>query len=218
MACYISVEDSLEEDYYRPTKISFDNLIFPNHNLVQSSPSSQPATPSTTCPQNALITTPPAPVELRQNNPQDCSNLIIASVNRATVEISRTIIALNATFSQQLQQASISASNGIKLAQGSASSTIAVVVQSASVATSSAFSSLTIANLAANTASSALTSVQLSASDAISSANLSIAAASSSLTSVSSASISDVSRLSSSLTLLQASVASVQVKLQLDDC
>jgi hypothetical protein len=70
----------------------------------------------------------PIPLELRQNNPQDCSNLIIASVNRATVEISRTIIALNATFTQQLQQASVSASNGIKSAQGSASSTIAVVV------------------------------------------------------------------------------------------
>ncbi|KAH8888084.1 hypothetical protein GQ53DRAFT_767980 [Thozetella sp. PMI_491] len=126
-------------------------------------------------------------LELRQNSPQDCQNLIIASVDRATVEISRTIIRLNATFSQQLQQASISASNGIKSAQDSASSSIGVISSSASVATSSAFSSVTVARLALSTANFAFTSV-------------------------SSASISDVAKLSSSLSLLQANLDFAQVE------
>ncbi|KAF4629711.1 hypothetical protein G7Y89_g8435 [Cudoniella acicularis] len=231
MAGHVFNDDSFEEDYSPLHNILLDleNLIFPNHILIDSS---SPSTPSSTNDaRNALITDPPIPLELRQNNPQDCSNLISASVNRATVEISRTIIALNATFSQQLQQASISASNSIKSAQGSASSTIDIVVKSASVATSSAFSSVTVANLIATSANSALTSVQLSASTAMSVANSSLADASSSLTlanlaltsaqstitnvnlaltSVSSASSSDVARLSSSLSILQSSVLSVQ--------
>jgi hypothetical protein len=215
MAGSIYIDDSLEEDrsLLNTLFLNFENFIRPNHNGAQPSSSSQPTTSRTTLPQNALITTPPIPLELRQNNPQDCSNLIIASVNRATVEISRTIIALNATFSQQLKQASISADNGIKSAQGSASSTIAVVVQSADIATSSAFSSVTVANLAVTSVNLALTSVQSSASAAIFSANSSATVANLAVTSVSSASSSDVSRLSSSLALLQAQVDSVQVGL-----
>jgi hypothetical protein len=215
MAGSIYIDDSLEEDrsLLNTLFLNFENFIRPNHNGAQPSSSSQPTTSKTTLPQNAVITTPPIPLELRQNNPQDCSNLIIASVNRATVEISRTIIALNATFSQQLKQASISADNSIKSAQGSASSTIAVVVQSADIATSSAFSSVTVANLAVTSVNLALTSVQSSASAAIFSANSSVTVANLAVTSVSSASSSDVSRLSSSLALLQAQVDSVQVGL-----
>lgn len=202
MAGHINVDDSLEEDHplLNTAYLDLENLIIPNHNLVDPSSSSQSTTPNTSGPRHALITSPPTPLELRQNNPQDCSNLIIASVDRATVEISRTIIRLNATFSQQLQEASISATNGIKSAQGSASSTIAVVVQSASVATSSAFSIATVARIAVTSANIALTS----ANSAFTSANLAF-------TSVSSASSSDVSRLSASLTVLQASVSSVEV-------
>jgi hypothetical protein len=222
MAGHIDVDDYGEDDSLLDSLLAnLENLLLPNDNNARPTSSSRSITSSISRPRHASITAPPtplSPLELRQNNPQDCSNLIIASVNRATVEISRTIIALNATFSQQLQQASISASNGIKSAQGSASTTISIVVLSASSATSSAFSSLTIANLAVNTAVAALSSVQLSASTAISSANLSIVAASSSLTlaqlsvtSVLSASSIDVARLSSSLTLLQASISSVQV-------
>ncbi|KAH6666003.1 hypothetical protein B0J14DRAFT_568594 [Halenospora varia] len=235
MAGPILDDDSLEEDHPRVIDILFNlrSSIFPNHN-VQTSSSVRPraSSSSSTSPRNALITSPPSmPLELRQNNPQDCANLIAASVDRATVEISRTIIALNATFSQQLQEASISASNGIKSAQVSATSTISIVVQSASVATSSAFSSVTVANRIATSANFALTSVQSSASTAMVAANSSIAIISSSLnfanlaftsaqstisnvnlalTSVSSASISDVARLSASLNVLQASVASIQ--------
>lgn len=236
MAGPILDDDSLEEDHSRVIDILFNlrSSIFPSHN-VQTSSSVRPraSSSSSTSPRNALITSPPyMPLELRQNNPQDCANLIAASVDRATVEISRTIIALNATFSQQLQEASISASNGIKSAQVSATSTISIVVQSASVATSSAFSSVTVANRIATSANFALTSVQSSASTAMVAANSSIAIISSSLnfanlaftsaqstisnvnlalTSVSSASISDVARLSASLNVLQASVASIQV-------
>lgn len=134
-----------------------------------------------THPRDALITTSAVgQLELRQNNPQDCSNLIRASVDRATVEISRTIIALNATFSQQLDQARISASNGIRSAQDSATSTINIVVQSASVATSSAFSSVRIANLAVTSANVALTS----ATDALNTANLALTSALAASTSV----------------------------------
>lgn len=168
------------------------------------------AEPAPTHPQHALITTLSAPrpiLEPRQNNPQDCSNLIIASVDRATVEISRTIIALNATFSQKLQQASISASNGIKAAQNSASQTISIVVQNASIATSSAFSSVTVANRAVTSANLALSS----ANDALTSASSQIQSVNLDLTSVSSASSSDVLRLSSSLSLAQANLFSVQV-------
>lgn len=162
---------------------------------------SKRAGPSPAQAQHALITTSPAHfLGARQNNPQDCANLIAASVDRATVEISRTIIALNATFSQQLQQASISASNGIKAAQNSASQTIAIVVQNASIATSSAFSSVTVANRAVTSANFALSS----ASSQILSINLD-------LTSVSSASSTEVLRLSSSLSLVQANLLSVQV-------
>ncbi|KAH8668999.1 hypothetical protein BX600DRAFT_496981 [Xylariales sp. PMI_506] len=164
-----------------------------NRNIAMSSSYSGSKSQTTdlfyTRPQDALITAAPYLLELRQNNPQDCSNLIIASVDRATVEISRTIIALNATFSQQLQQASISASNGIRLAQNSASSMIDVVNRSAVVATSSAFSIATVARLAVTSANSAFTSV-------------------------SSASSSDVERLSSSLSLIQASLDSAQASLQ----
>lgn len=160
-------------------------------------------------PRDALITTPAAgQLELRQNNPQDCSNLIRASVDRATVEISRTIIRLNATFSQQLDQARISASNGIKSAQDSATSTIQIVVQSASIATSSAFSSVRIANLAVTSANAALTSatealntVNLALTSALSastSVNAALATANFALTSALSASNSEVLRLSSS--------------------
>lgn len=75
---------------------------------MQFSPMSQPQPPlhsaQSKSTQDALITAPTAPiVDLRQNNSQDCANLIAASVDRAIVEISRTIIALNVTFSQQLQ-------------------------------------------------------------------------------------------------------------------
>ncbi|PMD29038.1 hypothetical protein L207DRAFT_574550 [Hyaloscypha variabilis F] len=189
MAGLIDNNDSLEEDrsLLRTDLFNIENLIFPNHNvanLASSLPADQ-SLPRTTAPQAAAITSPPHFLDLRQTNPQDCSNLITASVNRATVEISRTIIALNATFSQQLQQASISASNGIKSAQSSATSTIQIVVLSASSVTSSAFSSLTIANLAVTSANFAVTSI-------------------------SSASSSDVSTLSSSLSELQASLTSVQ--------
>jgi hypothetical protein len=216
------VDDPLNDDNSLSNIISFldEDLLLPNDNSDQPS-ASPPARASTTIRhQHARITSPPVPLELRQNNPQDCSNLIIASVNRATVEISRTIIALNATFSQQLQQASISASNGIKSAQDSASSTVSIVSQNASIATSSAFSRVTVANLVATSANMALASVQSSASTAMMSANMSIVEATSSLTlarlaltSVMTASSTDVANLSSSITALQASVASVQVTL-----
>ncbi|KAH8894541.1 hypothetical protein GQ53DRAFT_820914 [Thozetella sp. PMI_491] len=104
-------------------------------------------------PPNVLITPPPNPLALRQNSPQDCSNLVLASVDKATVEISRTIIALNATFSKQLQQASASASDGIKAAQDSASSMIDALNQSASVVqlqlstASDAFASVSAASI-----------------------------------------------------------------------
>jgi hypothetical protein len=214
MAGPIDNDDSLEASCLLSTNI-FNNakLLIPNKNVAHpiSSPSSDSNMSWTTRPKYAAITSPPQILELRQNNPQDCSNLITASVNRATVEISRTIIALNATFSQQLQQASISASNGIKSAQSSATSTIQVVVLSASSATSSAFSSLTIANLAVTSANFALTNAQSSASTAIAAANSSLILASLAVTSLSSASSSDVSSLSSSLSQLQASLSSVQV-------
>lgn len=162
--------------------LSEDPILNPNH--VQ--PDASSAVSTTTFPGNALITHPPSHLDLRQNNPQDCQNLIIASVDRATVEISRTIIALNATFSQQVQEASISASNGIKAAQDSASSSIGIVVKSADAATSSASFSLTIANRQVVSATSALADFSLSSS-------------------------SDVASLSSSLSLLQASLTSAQV-------
>ncbi len=193
MASDIRTDDPLEDDHSRRRSVfnSLKDLIFSNHNHAQHSPvlesRLQPTASSSTHLRDALITATPEPLKLRQNNPQDCSNLIIASVNRATVEISRTIIALNATFSQQLQQASISASNGIKSAQNSASSAVAIVNQSAIVATSSAFSSVTVAQLAVTSADLAFTSV-------------------------SSASSSDVSRLSASLSLIQANLDSAQVK------
>ncbi|KUJ13994.1 uncharacterized protein LY89DRAFT_151776 [Mollisia scopiformis] len=216
MAGHIDVDNSLEERRSLLGTVfhNVENVILDNN--FQPSLSSKSMIPSTTKGHLSLTTTP-ALLELRQNNPQDCSNLITASVNRATVEISRTIIALNATFSQQLQQASISASNGIKSAQDSATSTIAVVVQSASIATSSAFSSLTIANLAVTSVNFALTSVQASASTAIASASSNLDLAQSTITSVnlalssvSSASSTDVSSLSASLALLQASISSIQ--------
>ncbi|OWP05039.1 hypothetical protein B2J93_609 [Marssonina coronariae] len=185
-------------------------------------PSSSKTTLSTTSnPRNALITDPPA-LGLRQADPQlagvqDCQNLINAYVDRATVEISRTIVRLNATFSQQLQEASISASNGVRAAQNSASQSIEIVVKSADVATSSASADVTFANRAVASANSALISAQSSASDALSSARVSILAgissldsASLALTSARLASSSDVAILSSSLTLLQASVDSIQ--------
>ncbi|KAG6367806.1 hypothetical protein INS49_002001 [Diaporthe citri] len=157
--------------------------------------------------QDALITAPTAaPVELRQNNPQDCANLIAASVDRATVEISRTIIALNATFSQQLQQASISASNGIKSAQNSASSSISIVSQNASSATSSASFSLNLANLAVTSVNSALTNANI----ALASAQSQVVGVNLVLTSALSASTSDVLRLSSSLSSLEATLVSVK--------
>jgi hypothetical protein len=191
MAGLVDNDDSLEGDrsLLRTNLFNLENLLFPNHNVAHpaSVQRSKLSTPKETAPPDALVTSPPNPLKLRQNNPQDCSNLITASVNRATVEISRTIIALNATFSQQLQQASISASNSIKSAQDSATSTINVVVLSASSVTSSAFSSLKIANLAVTSANFALTNAQASAS-------------------------SDVSTLSSSLSELQASLTSVQVR------
>lgn len=197
---------------------------------MQSSPMSQSQPPlhstQSKSTRDALITTPAAPVvELRQNNPQDCANLIAASVDRATVEISRTIIALNATFSQQLQQASISASNGIKSAENSASSSISIVSLNASSATSSASFSLNLANLAVTSVNSALTNANLalaSAQSQVVGVNLVLTSAlsastsdvlrlSSSLTDAFSASTSDVSRLSSSLSSLEANLVSVKV-------
>lgn len=182
-------EYSLEEVH-----IFFDALFFQSEKLIsnsnhhgQSSSILKPSVSNTIVSEHALITTPPTQLELRQNNPQDCQNLIIASVDRATVEISRTIIALNATFSQQLQQASISASNGIKAAQDSAASSIGVVVQSADIATSSASFMVTVANRAVVSATSALADASLSSS-------------------------SDVASLSSSLGLLQASLISLEVR------
>ncbi|KAK2600392.1 hypothetical protein N8I77_009929 [Diaporthe amygdali] len=157
--------------------------------------------------QDALITASTAPVlELRQNSPQDCSNLIAASVDRATVEISRTIIALNATFSQQLQQASISASNAIKSAENSASSSISIVSQNASSATSSASFSLNLANLAVTSVNSALTNANI----ALASAQSQVLDVNLVLTSALSASTSDVLRLSSSLSSLEATLVSVK--------
>ncbi|KAK0099700.1 hypothetical protein ONS95_013407 [Cadophora gregata] len=180
-------EQSLEEVH-----ILFDSIFLPSENTIdnsdqhaQSSSTSGSPISRTIKSEDALITRPPSLLELRQNNAQDCQNLIIASVDRATVEISRTIIALNATFSQQLQQASISASNGIKSAQDSASSSIGVVVSSADIATSSASFMLTIANRQVVSATSALADVSLSSS-------------------------SDVAILSSSLGQLQASLSSMQ--------
>lgn len=189
-------EGSLEEVHTLiDTVFLFRKNLILKHSHAQPS-TSQPTSPNTPRPQNALITKAPS-LELRQNNPQDCQNLINASVDRATVEISRTIIRLNATFSQQLQEASISASNGIKSAQDSASSSIGIVVKSADIANSSAHSSITFVNRQVTSANLALTSAQSSANDALSSANL--------------ASSSDVARLSSSLNLLRASVTSLQV-------
>lgn len=171
---------------------------------LQSRPPSTGSKPA----QDALITAPTAPlVELRQNNPQDCANLIAASVDRATVEISRTIIALNATFSQQLQQASISASNGIKSAENSASSSISIVSQNASSATSSASFSLNLANLAVTSVNSALTNANI----ALASAQSQVVGVNLVLTSALAASTSDVLRLSSSLSSLEATLVSVQV-------
>lgn len=219
MAGLIETDHSLEEGRSLINTIfnNLEDLIFDNNN-ARPSQSPQSPIPSTASPWISLITTAPSPLELRQNNPQDCSNLITASVNRATVEISRTIIALNATFSQQLQEASISASNGIKQAQNSASSSIGVVVTSASIATSSAFSSLTLANLAVTSVNLALTSAQASASTALASVNSSLDLAQSSIStvnlallSVSSASSTNVSSLSASIALLQSSISSVQV-------
>lgn len=158
--------------------------------------------------QDALITAPTAAlVELRQNNPQDCANLIAASVDRATAEISRTSIVLNETFSQQLQQASISASNGIKSAEKSASSSISIVSQNASSATSSASFSLNLANLAVTSVNSALTNANI----ALASAQSQVVGVNLVLTSALSASTSDVLRLSSSLSSLEATLVSVQV-------
>jgi hypothetical protein len=195
MAGHIHIEKSLDDKEIKLEEIAgtaeelmisrSDYYIFPD--LRNQPTESQPTALSPTHAQDALVTDPPDLLKPRQNNPQDCSNLIIASVDRATVEISRTIIALNATFSQQLQQASISASNGIRSAENSASSMINVVSQSASVATSSAFSIATVARLAVTSANDALTSVSIASS-------------------------SDVSRLSSSLSLIQANLDSAQVK------
>jgi len=211
MAGHNIINESLEEDG------SFVGSLSPPS--YRPEPISLSRSTSTVGSENALTTNSPFVLEIRQNNSQDCSNLIIASVDRATVEISRTIIRLNATFSQQLQQASISATNGIKSAQGVASSTLAVVVRNASIATSSAFSSVTVAQLAVTSASSSLNIANLaltSASSSLSLANLqvtSISSASSSDVSIlSSASSSDVSRLSSSVALLQASLVAVQVR------
>jgi hypothetical protein len=191
MAGHIHFDESPEHKNSTSEAVSkvFGSLIMssPGQNNITDFPSLLSQTQATTThSRDASVTTPPRPLELRQNNPQDCSNLIIASVDRATVEISRTIIALNATFSQQLQQASISASNGIKSAQNSASSMVDIISQSASVATSSAFSSVTVARLAVTSANVAFTSV-------------------------SSASSSEIERLSSSLSLIQANLDSAQV-------
>lgn len=199
MAGHNTVNDPLKED---PSSIDIlfvspQTLLPSNHNrhrgiLTKLSMATTSSAPDT------LTTSAPTLFE-RQNNPQDCQNLINASVDRATVEISRTIIRLNATFSQQLQQASIDKTNGINSAKNSATSTIKIVVESASSATSSAFFSLTLANRQATSANLALTTAQLDAS--------SVSSASSTLFLASS---SDVSRLSSSVALLQASITSLQ--------
>jgi hypothetical protein len=104
MAGLIDSYDSSEESssLLGTALVNLMKLLLPNHNAAQSasSPPSESSTPRTTTAQDALVTSPPMSLELRQNNLQDCSNLITAYVNRAAVEISRTIIALNATFSQ----------------------------------------------------------------------------------------------------------------------
>lgn len=221
MAGHINADDSLKDGDSRLNKdlLSIQDIIY-NHNAALFTPTLHPSS-SATSPHNELITSPPSiPLELRQNSPQDCSNLIIASVNRATVEISRTIIALNATFSQQLRQASINLTNGIKSANNSATSTIQIVVQSASIANSSAFSSVTVANRIATDANLALTSAQVSATSALSVANFSLAAATSSFgilnlslaaatSSLNSSSLS-LAAATSSLSLVNGALTSVQ--------
>lgn len=119
---------------------------------------------------------------------------------------------------------------GIKSAQDSATSTIQIVVQSASVATSSAFSSVRIANLAVTSANAALTSANSaldSATQALTTANFALTSAlsasnsevlrlssssSSDVFRLSSASSSEVARLSASLSLAEASLAAVRVR------
>jgi hypothetical protein len=102
MTNHALVDDSLKEVHslLHENLSNHENSIHPNPNFAHLSIalSSDATTSSTTSLQNALVTSPPAPLELRQNNPQDCSNLINASVDSATVEISRTTIALNTTF------------------------------------------------------------------------------------------------------------------------
>lgn len=83
---------SKDEHAHNPMFFNPEELPFSSHNVAQSSLSLASTTSSNIHPRDALITVPPAPLELRQNNPQDCSNLIIASVNRATVEISRYVV------------------------------------------------------------------------------------------------------------------------------
>lgn len=163
-------------------------------------------------------------------NSQDIQNQIIAAVDRATVEISRTIIALNATFSQQIDSAQKSASAGIKSAQDQANTTITLVLSTASSISSSAFSVVGVARLAVNTANVQLSSISaaLSADESsLSSASLALAAASTSaaqaLSSLSSSSSSDVAKLSlssssdiaglsQSIDLLKSSLAFEQVR------
>lgn len=192
------------------------------HNSVSSANTIQFA-------QLAVITPRPRALELRQNNAADCNNLITAAVDRATVEISRTIIRLNATFSQQIFELSKSSSAGISSANSSAISTVNFVVRSASVVSSSAAANVTSAQIALTSATislssalSALTSLSAASSSLstslgaqlanLSSASNSLLSASSSdvlrlssaSSSISLASSSDVSRLSSSLADLQA--------------
>ncbi|KAL2068305.1 hypothetical protein VTL71DRAFT_16403 [Oculimacula yallundae] len=149
---------------------------------------SKPST--TTHNKPSLITHPPSHLGLRQNVPQGlqderCQNAIIASVDRATVEVSRTIIALSATFSSQLQEASDSASSGIRAAQTSASASIGDIVSSADAAASSATASLDIANRAMANAMSAMEELRRTSS-------------------------SEVAALSSSLSLMQASMGGIR--------
>lgn len=161
-------------------------------------------------------------------NAGDIANQVAAAVNRATVEISRTIIALNASFSHQIDSARLSASAGIGAAQSSANTTISSVMSTASSINSSAFSAVNVANLAVKTANSQMSSMSAllaadeaslatvsstisSLSSALASDGQALASASLALSALSSVSSSDVFGLSQSIESLKSSLASEQV-------
>lgn len=188
------------------------SITAPNHNLASFTTSAIPTViiDSRNTAYSPVITPYIAALGRRQNvNDQDVSNAVAAAVNRATVEISRTIIALNATFAQQLAAASASASAGIKAANVSAVSTINFVMRNADIVTSSASANVTSAQIGLTSAQVALTSATISLSSALSE----FTSASIGSSSISAASISDASRLSSSLADLQTGLSSAQVSI-----